>query len=135
MKTNIQLGVEKERAVYTSMPRPLLAQLCLLHGLSIRDFAQIFEISKSHAQEILNHQKMPSLELAFRIARYFECTTDELFGWMVDDDGMRRPLLVEIPGKGEVWRLKHQYERHKALVMIRDIAEYIRKKRTQEESK
>ena len=135
MKSNLQVGIEQARAIYTSMPRPLLAQLCLLHGLSIRDFAQIFEVSKSHAEEVLNHKRPPSLELAFKIARYFETNVDELFGWLFDDDGMRRPLLVEIPGKGEVWRLKHQYERHKALVMIRDIAEYIRKKRAQEESK
>jgi DNA-binding XRE family transcriptional regulator len=70
-----------------------------MHGLSIREFAEVFEISKNHAEAVLKHRTAPSLELAFQIARYFDLKVDELFGWMFDDTGNRRPLVLEVKGK------------------------------------
>lgn len=132
-KTNLQITVERERAVYTSMPRPLLSQLCRIHGLSVRDFASIFQISKSHAEEVLNHKKYPSLDLAFKIARYWETDVDTLFGWMFDDDGQRRPLVVEIPGgKGEVWRLSTHNPIHKTIPLVKYIAKRLREMEEEE---
>lgn len=85
---------------------PLLAYLVKIHGISVRDFSRIMEISKNHAEAVMKHRVFPSLELAIKIARYFELNVEDLFGWRLDDTGERRPLLVEIPGRG--WaRLKH----------------------------
>ena len=92
---------------------PLLYQLCQVHKLSIREFADLFQISKSHAEDVLKHRSFPSLELAIRIARYWECTVEDLFGWRVDDDAMRRPLIIE--KDGQVIRLRERREEHKAL--------------------
>ena len=75
-----------------------------MHGLTIREFAEVFEISKNHAEAVLKHRTSPSLELAFQIARYFDLKVDELFGWMVDDTGNRRPLVLEV--QGVVYRVK-----------------------------
>jgi putative transcriptional regulator len=97
--TRVQRVVERQRAIYETLAKPLLQQLVELHGLSIRDFARIFEISKGHAEAVLKHRTEPSLELAFRIARYFDLTVDDLFGWRFDDTGDRRPLLIHVPGK------------------------------------
>jgi transcriptional regulator with XRE-family HTH domain len=127
VKTNLQIGVEKQRAVYTSLPVPLLAQLADLHGITVREFATIFGISKSLAWEILNHRKLPSLDLAIRIARYWECTTDELFGWMVDDTGDRRPLLILLRNNTVV-RLKTTDRSARALAMIHELAKQLKEK-------
>ena len=98
MKTNIQTCNERARAVYEASGQPpFLQQLCQVHNVSLREFASIFGISKSHAGDVVAHKVYPSLELAVRIARYFECTVEELFGWRIDDDGARRPLLIEDP--------------------------------------
>jgi DNA-binding XRE family transcriptional regulator len=78
---------------------PLLYQLARMHGLTIREFGEVFEISKNHAEAVLKHLTTPSLELAFQIARYFDLKVDELFGWMFDDTGNRRPLVLEVKGK------------------------------------
>ena len=104
--SNIQVAIEKMRGVYEpeGCP-PLLTWICKSHQITIRDFAAIFGISKSHAAEIINHQSFPSLELAVRISRYWECTVEELFGWRVDDDGARRPLLVVDVNTGQVRKL------------------------------
>lgn len=106
MKTNIQVCLEKARACYeASGQAPLLQQLCQVHNLSLREFASIFGISKSHAGDVVAHKVYPSLELAVRIARYWECTVEELFGWRIDDDGARRPLLIEDAKTHKVRRL------------------------------
>jgi putative transcriptional regulator len=99
MPTNLQAVIEKQRAIYETLGSPLLYQLARIHGLGIREFARVFQISKNTADAILNHRRYPSLELAFRIARYFDLKVDELFGWMVDDNGQRRPLVLQINGK------------------------------------
>lgn len=108
------------------MPRPLLAQLAEIHDISVRDFASIFGISKSYAEEILNHKKFPSLELAVRIARYYECSTDEIFGWRIDDDGVRRPLVVRLPGSETYVTLNARNMSHGALALLVDMAEKVR---------
>ena len=99
MPTNLQRTIERQRAIYETLATPLLYQLARMHGLSIREFAEIFEISKNHAEAVLKHRAIPSLELAFQIARYFDLKVDELFGWHFDDTGNRRPLVLEVNGK------------------------------------
>jgi DNA-binding XRE family transcriptional regulator len=99
MPTGLQRVIEKQRAVYETLAMPLLYQLARMHGLSIREFAEVFEISRNHAEAVLKHRTTPSLELAFQIARYFDLKVDELFGWMFDDTGNRRPLVLEVGGK------------------------------------
>ena len=103
--TNVQEVIEKQRAVYETLSRPLSSQLASMHKITVRGFADIFGISKSHAEDILSHRKMPSVELAFRIARYYEVSVDELFGWRVDDTGERCPLVVDL-GDRTVTRLR-----------------------------
>ncbi len=104
MPTNLQRTIERQRAVYETLATPLLYQLARIHGLTIREFAEIFGISKNHAEAVLKHRTSPSLELAFHIARYFDVKVDELFGWMFDDTGNRRPLVLEV--KGKAFRVK-----------------------------
>jgi len=104
MPTNIQRTIERQRAIYETLAMPLLYQLARMHGLSIREFAEVFEISKNHAEAVLKHRTTPSLELAFQIARYFDLKVDELFGWQFDDTGNRRPLVLEV--KGKAFRVK-----------------------------
>jgi len=119
-RTNLQISIEQQRAVYSWLARPLLSQLCEVHGLSVRDMASIFGISKTFASEIMNHQKLPSLELGIRLARYFEVDVESLFGWMLDDDGCRRPLIVETP-KGLV-RLSSRNPHHGSLELVEAVA-------------
>jgi DNA-binding XRE family transcriptional regulator len=73
--------------------------MAIVYRLTIREFAEIFGISKAHAEAILKEKKAPSLELAFRISRYFGVKVDELFGWRFDDDGNRHSLVAEINGE------------------------------------
>lgn len=106
MPTNLQICIEKAKAVYEAQGQPpLLQQIAQVHGVSVREFAGIFGIPKSSAAEILSHKKFPSLELALRIARYWECSVEDLFGWRVDDTGERRPLLVVDPKTNRARRL------------------------------
>jgi transcriptional regulator with XRE-family HTH domain len=106
-KSNVQTAIERAREKYGEDP-PLLQRVCLVHGISVRDFAAIFKISKTHAAEIIAHRKLPDLELAVRISRYWEVEVEELFGWRIDDDGARRPLLVIDPSTGQVRKLVGQ---------------------------
>lgn len=99
MPTGLQIRIDRERAVYETLQKPLLYQLVTLHQLSIRDFASVFGISKGHAENLLKHRTVPDLELAFRIARYFTVSVDELFGWRFDDTGDRCPTLIERNGE------------------------------------
>ena len=109
--TNLQQTLDRERALYDTLSKPLLYQLAELHGISIRDFASVFGISKGHAESILKHKVLPSLELGFRIARYMECSVDDLFGWRVEDTGERRPLLIQLPGRARLLRLNKHADR------------------------
>jgi transcriptional regulator with XRE-family HTH domain len=117
--TNVQETNQKQRAVYESLAKPLLQQLAELHGLTIRDVAAVFRISKGHAEGILKHRVFPSLELAVRIARYFEVSVDELFAWRVDDSGERRPLLIELPGVSAPIRLRSQEHSDSLSIVVR----------------
>jgi DNA-binding XRE family transcriptional regulator len=125
MSTNVQQVIEKQRAVYDTLAKPLLQQLSELHGLTIRDVAAIFKISKGHAEAVLKHRVFPSLELAVRIARYFETNVDELFAWRVDDAGDRRPLLVELPGMDAPVRIT-KYDERDPLALVRSVADKLR---------
>lgn len=122
-KTNVQVAVEQQRAVYGTLKMPFLAQMARMHRLSVRDIAGIFGISKSYAAQLLNHEKVPDLELAFRLARYFECTVDELFGWRFDDDGKRRPLMIELDRK--TIRLTPKNRNHSALGLVKMVVDWI----------
>jgi len=118
-KSNIQVVNEKARAFYEAQGQPpLLSQICAMHNISVRDFAAIFEISKSQAQMIIAHKTFPSLELAVRIARYWECTVEEIFGWRIDDDGKRRPLLVVDRMTNTVRKLTNKGVKEDAIVMV-----------------
>ena len=125
MTSNIQETNLKLRAVYGSMPKPLLQQLSELHGLTIRDFARIFGISKAHAEAIEKQRAMPNLPLAIKIARYFETTVEEMFGWQVDDTGERKCLLVELPGLDVPIRMGYKHERD-TLPLVREVADAIK---------
>lgn len=115
-KSNLQVCNEKARAVYEAQGQPpLLQQICAVHSISVRDFASIFGISKTFAAEIIAHQKFPSLELAVRISRYWEVAVEDLFGWRIDDDGARRPLLVIDPGTGRARKLTQKEGRVTAI--------------------
>lgn len=129
MSTSLQIGIEKQRALYEQLSGPLLSQIAALHRVSVRDFASIFGVSKSHAQEILNHRKFPSLELAIKMARYWEVSVEELFGWRVDDDGDRRPLLIELPRTGQLVTLSSKGRDHGALELVAEVARQLRERR------
>jgi transcriptional regulator with XRE-family HTH domain len=103
--TNLQSAIEDQRALYGRLKGTLLQQLVQIHGLTIRDFASIFKISKGHAEGILKDRTFPALPLALAISRYFEVSVEELFGWRVDDTGNRRPLVVDL-GTGKAVRVK-----------------------------
>jgi transcriptional regulator with XRE-family HTH domain len=107
---------EKARTIYEGSGQPpLLQQIAEAHGVSVRDFASIFGIGKSHASDVLNHKVFPSLELALKISRYWEVTVEELFGWRVDDDGARRPLVVIDPSTGKARKLTKKQGRTGAI--------------------
>jgi hypothetical protein len=57
------------------------------------------------------------LDLA--ITRYFGCTIEELFGWRVDDDGKRRPLLAVDPKTGQARRLSERDKKDEAMSLVR----------------
>jgi DNA-binding XRE family transcriptional regulator len=117
METNVQTVIERQRKKYTRDGCPTLLQMiCTTFRLSYQEFAKVFGISKSSAALLITHETMPSLELAIKMARYFEVTVEDLFGWRVDDEGMRRPLLVEI--KGEYVRLGAYKRRHKTMALV-----------------
>ena len=99
---NRQSLIERQREKYSLLPKPLLGYLAEIHGLSVRKFASIFGISKTQASDILSHKILPSLDLAVRISRYFDTTVEDLFGWRVDDNGDRRPLVISLDGKNYV---------------------------------
>ena len=126
MRTNLQVAIDQQRAVYSHLRRPLLSQLAQLHGLTVRDFARIFDVSKSYADDILRMRVCPPLERGLMIARYFEVTVEELWGWMIDDSGERRPLVIELPGN-KVVRLKAQVKDHGSMELIRQVAEAFQK--------
>ena len=104
--SNIQQCREGARAWYEKRGTlPLLSHIAAAHSLTVREFGTIFGIKKSYACEILNERCFPPLELALKIACYFEVTVEELFGWRLEDTGERRPLLVIDPVTGQVVKL------------------------------
>ena len=116
-ESNLQLCIERARQQYSAAP--LMEQLCQIHGISQREFATIFGISKGHAEAIVKERVLPSLELGVRIARYWECTVEELFGWRIDDGGERRPLLILDRQTGEARRLNAAGKMVKAMELVK----------------
>lgn len=55
------------------------------HGLTQDDLAQAVGVSRQSINAIERGRYTPSLPLALRFARYFRCTTDELFRLPEDD--------------------------------------------------
>jgi transcriptional regulator with XRE-family HTH domain len=126
-RSNLQINTERQRALYLYLEPPLIAQLAKVHGLTVRDFAAIFGMGKSLAAQILNMTKYPDMVLALRIARYFEVTVDELWGWLVNDLGARRPLVIELPGTKRLLRLRAGVKAHGALALVAAMAEQMRR--------
>lgn len=121
VKTAHQIVNEKCRVLYDAPGSPpLLQQICQMYRITIREFAAIFGISKAHAENIIKHRKLPALDLAISICRYFECNVEELFGWRIDDDGKRRPLLVVDPKTGQAYRLSERNPNQETMAMIRE---------------
>jgi transcriptional regulator with XRE-family HTH domain len=125
MSTALQVDLERKREVYGHLQKPLIAQLCFLFGLTVRDVAEIFGISKSHAAEVLNHEKFPSLDVALRMARYWEVSCEDLWGWMLDDTGERRPLVVEFEKR--LIRLSSRDPHHQTMQIIEDVVADLRR--------
>lgn len=125
-RTNLQITIERQQALYLPLYPSLLAQLAKIHKISVREFASIFGTGKSLAADVLNMKKFPDMVLALRIARYFEVTVDELWGWLVNDSGARRPLVVEM-GNGRVMRLMSGVKAHGALALVAAMAEQMRR--------
>jgi DNA-binding XRE family transcriptional regulator len=121
-KSPLQIVNEKCRAVYEVEGKPpLLQQITQLYRITIREFAGIFGISKAHAENIIKHRVFPSLELSLAISRYFECQVEELFGWRVDDDGKRRPLIVVDPRTNRATvKLSIRNPKHETMSLIRE---------------
>lgn len=119
MKTALQVVIEKQREIYQrdGLP-PFLQQVCQMYRITIREFASIFGISKAHAEQIIKQRKFPALDLALRIARYFDCTVEELFGWRIDDDGKRRPLIIENPRTGQTYRLSDNKKQDATITLM-----------------
>jgi transcriptional regulator with XRE-family HTH domain len=120
-KTAQQIVNEKCRALYeVEGAPPLLQQICSIFRLTIREFASIFGISKGYSEDIIKQRKFPTLDLGIRISRYFEVSVEELFGWRVDDDGKRRPLLVVNPKTGVAFRLSEKKKEHDTMPLVRE---------------
>ena len=119
MKTELQVVIEKQRAIYDvqGIP-PFLQQVCQMYRITIREFASIFGISKAHSENIIKQRKFPDLPLALSITRYFGCTVEELFGWRIDDDGKRRPLLIEDPRTGQAYRLSEVKKQDRTMSLM-----------------
>ena len=118
-ESNVQMRINAARNHYTGLGQPpLLEQICKVHSITQREFAAIFGVSKAHAEAVIKERTLPSLELALKIARYFECSVEDIFGWRVNDSGERRPLLIKDPETGEVRRLNAAGKRVRALELI-----------------
>jgi DNA-binding XRE family transcriptional regulator len=119
VKTELQVVIEKQRAIYDvqGIP-PFLQQVCQMYRITIREFASIFGISKAHSENIIKQRKFPDLPLALSITRYFGCTVEELFGWRIDDDGKRRPLLIEDPRTGQAYRLSEVKKQDRTMSLM-----------------
>jgi DNA-binding XRE family transcriptional regulator len=121
MPTNIQKMNERLREEYGKFRLPLIYQICTLHNIRVRDFAEVFGISKDTAHRIMTHRSLPPLDLAVRIARYFDLDVDSLFAWRVDDDGTRSSLVIELPDiRGRV-KLRN-YPGQTRITLMRDMA-------------
>jgi DNA-binding XRE family transcriptional regulator len=119
VKTALQITIEKQRALYeVEGAPPFLQQITTMYRITIREFAGIFGISKAHAENIIKQRKYPDLPLALKITRYFGCTVEELFGWRVDDDGKRRPLLIENPKTGQAYRLSDMKKQDSTMTLM-----------------
>ena len=123
MRSSLQVAIEQQREINKTLKLPLLAQIAKIYNLSVRDIAEIVGISKSHAADVLNHQAMPSLDVALKVARYLEVTVEDLWGWQVDDDGARRPLVVEIQKTKVLMRLQTKDQCYGTMELVRLLAE------------
>jgi DNA-binding XRE family transcriptional regulator len=135
MSTALQIGIEKQRAVYAELRRPVLSQLMEMHRVTIREFAEMMGISPSYCEEIVNEKKFPKLVVALRMCRYWEVTVEELFGWWLDDDGQRRPFVIELPKTGQVIRLNARNKGDETMELVAHVAKILRERRLKEESK
>lgn len=61
-----------------------LAELLSLTGKSIKELSAATNIRLSRLYDFFNKKHIPSLENAIKIADYFECPLDFLFGFVTD---------------------------------------------------
>lgn len=58
-----------------------LKELLEINGLDVKDISEATEIDKSNLYNFLDGKHIPSTENAIRIAMYFQCPLDYLFGF------------------------------------------------------
>ncbi len=58
-----------------------LKQIRQEHGLSQQSLAMRVEVSRQTIISIENKKYRPSIELAFKLARYFNCQIEDIFIW------------------------------------------------------
>ena len=126
MRTSLQVAIDQQRAVYSHRRRPRLSQLAQLHGLTVRDFARIFDVSKSYADDILRMRVRPPLERGVDDRKVLRSHGRRVTGRTIHDSGERRPLVIELPGN-KVVRLKAQVKDHGSMELIRQVAEAFQK--------
>ncbi len=57
-----------------------LDELMFDENINGKELADILGISKQQIYYVLNHKRMPSLDVLIRVANHFSCTTDFLLG-------------------------------------------------------
>ena len=65
-----------------------LSELIFDRKIKVRDVAKETAIGKSTLYEYLSGQKMPTLSNLIRLADYFQCSTDYLFGLEQEQTGL-----------------------------------------------
>lgn len=64
-----------------------LEQLRKEKGLKQDELAEILEVSRQTVSSLENGKYNPSILLAFRIARVFQCTIEDVFIYEEDENG------------------------------------------------
>jgi transcriptional regulator with XRE-family HTH domain len=73
-----------------------LKKLRLEKGLTIREVAKIFNISKSTVSDYERGRTTPNYELLIKMADYFNVTTDYLLG-LTDERNIYKTVPKEVP--------------------------------------
>lgn len=68
-----------------------LEELRKLHGIRQEELAAVLEVSRQTISSLENGRYNPSIMLAFRLARYFGTTIEEIFLYGEDEDDHEHP--------------------------------------------